>query len=81
LTDLHAHCDELIVLHEGLIAAAGAPGEVLSAQGGPLLLEVEGLDAAGIAGVERSVAEHGGRVLLRAPSPAALRALYRRLSR
>ncbi len=81
LTDLQTHCDQLIVLHEGLVAASGAPRDVLSTENGPTTLEFEGLGDAEIAGVERKIAMEGGKVLLRGPSPAALRALYRRLSR
>ena len=81
LADLEAHCDQLIVLHEGRVAARGSPNEVLSGEGAPMLLEVEGLDAAGLASVERALEKHGGRVRSRGPSTEALRALYRRLAR
>jgi ABC-2 type transport system ATP-binding protein len=81
LTDLQAHCDRWIVLHEGRVAASGAPGEILDAEGGAVLLEVDGLDAAGLSAAVRAIEEHGGRTLSRTPAPSALRALYRRLSR
>jgi len=81
LQDLQAHCERWIVLHEGRIAAAGAPSEVLRGEPGATLLEIEGLDERGSSAVERAVAEHGGRVLSRTPGAEALRALYRRLSR
>ncbi len=81
LQDLEAHCDQLIVLHEGRVAAAGRPCEVLSGERAGTLLEVDGLDEAELTSVERSVREQGGRVLSRGPSTEALRALYRRLAR
>lgn len=81
LQDLVAHCDQLILLHEGRVAAAGTPSEILRGERGPLLLELEGLDERGLAAVERCAVESGGKVLSRSPSAEALRALYRRLSR
>jgi ABC-2 type transport system ATP-binding protein len=80
LSDLQAHCDQLIVLHDGLSAAAGAPSEVLGDGRGLALLEVEGLRDSELPALERSMETHGVRLLSRSPSAEALRALYRRLS-
>ncbi|MEO6710949.1 MAG: ABC transporter ATP-binding protein, partial [Planctomycetota bacterium] len=82
LADLQAHCDQLIVLHEGRVAAAGKPGEVLRGEvGGSIVLEVSGLDERGLESLEGAVVQQGGKVLSRGPSTETLRALYRRLSR
>jgi ABC-type multidrug transport system ATPase subunit len=81
LQDLQAHCDEIVVLHEGRVAAAGQPQEILRGEGGATVLEIEGLDERGLSAVESAVAREGGRVSSRSPGAGALRALYRRLSR
>ncbi|HUR27499.1 MAG TPA: ABC transporter ATP-binding protein [Planctomycetota bacterium] len=81
LQDLQAHCDQLIVLHEGRIAAAGKPEAILRGEDGATLLEVEGLDERGLSAVESAVVQQGGSVRSRSPGAGALRALYRRLSR
>lgn len=80
LTDLQTHCDRLIVLHEGRAAASGAPADLLGSEQGTTMLEVEGLDSAGLEAVRETVEARGGHLLMRGPSTAALRALYRRLS-
>ncbi len=80
LTDLQTHCDRLIVLHEGGAAASGAPADLLGSEQGTTMLEVEGLDSAGLEAVRETVEARGGHLLMRGPSTAALRALYRRLS-
>ncbi|MBK8178062.1 MAG: ABC transporter ATP-binding protein [Planctomycetes bacterium] len=81
LTDLQAHCDQWMVLHEGRVAAHGAPRDLLGAERGGWMLEIEGLDAQGGEAVEHAIDEHGGTLASRSPAPSALRALYRRLSK
>ena len=81
LSDLHAHCDQLIVLHDGRAAASGAPAQVLGDGRGLALLELEGLHEPAVPALERWMESQGLRLLSRSPAPEALRALYRRLSR
>jgi len=81
LSDLTAHCEQLIVLHDGHAAASGAPAQVLDDERGLALLEVEGLREPAIPALERALQAQQLRLLSRSPAPEALRALYRRLSR
>jgi ABC-2 type transport system ATP-binding protein len=78
LSDVVRHGDELCVLIDGRVAAAGAPLAVV-ADGEQLQIEVTGLHADGLAAVERCVAAEGGRVVSHGPGASALLELYRRL--
>ncbi|MCE9596053.1 MAG: ABC transporter ATP-binding protein [Planctomycetes bacterium] len=77
LTDIQAHCDRLVVLVDGRVGLAGAPRE-LAPDGGAVELEVEGLDARGLDGLEGDARARGGRVLGRFVSARNLVELYRR---
>lgn len=79
--DLQTHCDRWLVLHGGRVALRGSPAELLARHGGALQMEVDGLNADGLAQVESAIAAAGGRVLARAPAPSALREIYRGIGR
>ncbi len=82
VADVHRHCEELLVLIDGRLAARGAPLELLelSGQGGAQAeLLVADLDKSALTALAFEAHARGGRVLGLRPSQASLLALYRRL--
>lgn len=75
VTDVHRHCDELVVLLDGRIAARGAPRELFGREG-CWRLEVEGLSEDRARELEAWVASGDGRVVSRQPSGRSLLELY-----
>jgi len=67
LSDLHAHCDELVVLSEGRLAAEGAPHELL-ARPGHWRFEVRELTREQLGELEGWVVAQGGSI--EGPEPA-----------
>jgi ABC-2 type transport system ATP-binding protein len=75
LSDLHEHCDELLVLLEGRVAARGEPHELLS-RPGCWRVELEGLEREQLASLEDWVAQQGGALRSVTPSGRTLFDLY-----
>lgn len=75
LSDLHEHCDELVVLLDGRIQGRGAPGELLSAPG-CWRVELAGLEPTRLAGLEDWVRQQGGELREVAPAGRSLFDLY-----
>lgn len=78
--DLQRHCDELLLLSSGRLAARGGVEELL-ARPGCWRLELEDLAEGELQALEGWVVEHGGRVLERSPSGRTLFELYQAASR
>jgi len=76
LADILDHCDRLVILIAGRIAAAGTPRELL-ADGKRLRLEIEGLTGPELDRIEGEIEEAGGRVISRGPARGTLIELYR----
>ena len=76
LADVHDHCDQLVLLLGGKVAARGAPQTLLGGEGSARL-EVAGLDASGLSSLESWVTKQGGRVTSVRPSGRTLLDLYR----
>ena len=75
LSDLHEHCDELVVLLDGHVQGRGAPGELLAAPG-CWRVELAGLEPTGLAGLEDWVRQQGGELREVAPAGRSLFDLY-----
>ncbi len=75
VSDLHEHCDEIVVLLDGAVAARGAPGELFRREG-CWRLELEGLDEARLPELESWVTTHGGTVRSSSPAGRTLFELY-----
>lgn len=75
LSDLHEHCDELLLLLAGRVAARGAPHELLS-RPDCWRLEVEGLERAQLDGLSSWIGEQGGELRSVEPSGRSLFDLY-----
>jgi ABC-2 type transport system ATP-binding protein len=73
--DLQRHCDELLLLSGGRLAARGGVQELL-ARPGCWRLELERLSESELAELEQWVSDHGGRVLERSHSGRTLFELY-----
>ena len=82
LSDLHQRCDRLVLLVDGLILAQGDAASLAAGLGSSARLELcfEGLDAAGIAELQRVAEQRGARFLGAQPAQSNLVALYRRAS-
>lgn len=76
VTDLHSHCDELVVLLDGRVAARGAPAELFGREG-CWRAELEGLAPPAERELEAWVEAHGGRVRSIEPAGRSLLELYR----
>jgi ABC-type multidrug transport system ATPase subunit len=76
LADILDHCDRLVILIAGRIAAAGTPRELL-ADGKRLRLEIEGLTGPELERIEGEIEKSGGRVISRGPARGTLIELYR----
>lgn len=80
--DVQRHAQRVAVMLDGRLAAHGATNELLAAadgERGAVELEVAGLDAAGLARLERELEGSGARLLGARPSQASLGALVKRL--
>ncbi len=77
-SDVFDPADELCVLIEGRVAAAGEP-ERLVADGSRVRLELENAGPEAVERIERAAAEAGAKVVSRGPGAGALLELYRRL--
>jgi len=77
--DVHRHCDELVVLHEGRVVAEGPPATLLAAPG-RTRLEVEGLDEGGREELESWLRARGATVTSEAPGIRGLSQLYASLA-
>lgn len=75
VSDLHEHCDEIVVLLDGAVAARGAPWELFRREG-CWRLELEGLDEARLPELEAWVTAHGGTVRSSSPAGRTLFELY-----
>ncbi len=78
LADVVATGDELAVLIDGRIVAAGAPLDVAGTEG-RAQVELEGIDAAALERLGGIVEEMGGRIVSHGPAAGALLEIYRRL--
>ncbi len=82
VADVHRHCEELLVLIEGRVAARGSLLELFERSGagrGQAELLVTGLDSGSLTALAFEVHARGGHVLGVRPSQASLLALYRSL--
>lgn len=76
--DISEHCDALIVLVEGRIIARGTPLELLGSEG-RVQLELEGLEASGLAKLQAEAERLGARVVSMGPSGGSFLELYRQV--
>ena len=73
--DLQRHCDELLLLSGGRLAARGSVEELL-ARPGCWRLELEDMSETELLELEQWISEHGGKILERSPSGRTLFELY-----
>ena len=79
-SDVHRHCDRLLVLLSGRVALDGETERLLAAEG-RTSLEVEGLDSAALEELETWITAHGGALQARGRGWRSLHELYRTLGR
>ncbi|MFT7669561.1 MAG: ABC-2 type transport system ATP-binding protein [Planctomycetota bacterium] len=76
ISDLHKHCDELVILCDGRIGGQGKPAELLS-RPGCWRFEVSGMGPLQLDGLEDWVREHGGELGEVSASGRSLFELYK----
>lgn len=79
LQEVEQLCGQIVILHQGRVAAAGSLDELLAT--GEHTLVMSGLDQSGLKSVEASVRDAGGQVVERRATRQHLFALFRRVGR